>query len=221
MKLTTTLAQIKAHGTLMHGGDDWVKTKLIERFLHQLENDHLENNYAEDQEIDLLTILKLDGFDSFFWAFGAVREDRALVSKLTVQLAVAFAEHVLPIFEKDNSHDDRPRKAIDAAKAWLNKREYGVIDAEKGAEYSCKIHSDESSWAAKAAMYAAQAARYAEKERELGKIEIQDFSIAQATTKAAERAAKTARWASEYVYKEAQAQIEIIKKLLSIDISQN
>ena len=210
MKLTTTLDRIIAHETFMQERDNWIKTKLIERFLH-----YLESGYAEDNEIDLLTILELDGFDSFFWAFSAVREDRALVSKLTVQLAAAFAEHVLPIFEKGNSHDDRPRKAIDAAKAWLSKREYGIIDAEKGAEHSCKIHRDESSWAAKAAMYAAQAARYAERERKLGKTETQVFSIAQATTKAAEQAAKTARWASEYAYEEAQAQIEIIKKLLS------
>ena len=37
-----------------------------------------------------------------------------------VQVAVACAEHVLPIFEKQHPEDKRPRQAIEAAKAWLD-----------------------------------------------------------------------------------------------------
>lgn len=39
--------------------------------------------------------------------------------KLLVLWAADCAEHVLPYFEKEYPKDDRPRKAIEAARAWV------------------------------------------------------------------------------------------------------
>jgi hypothetical protein len=39
--------------------------------------------------------------------------------RLSVILAVFFAEGVLPIFEKEFPEDKRPREAVEAAKAWI------------------------------------------------------------------------------------------------------
>jgi hypothetical protein len=39
-----------------------------------------------------------------------------------VEICVALAEEVLPVFEKEFPKDLRPRKAIEAAKAWLKDR---------------------------------------------------------------------------------------------------
>jgi hypothetical protein len=44
---------------------------------------------------------------------------RLLDKQQRVKYAILCAEEVLPIFEKEYPDDDRPRKAIEAARAWL------------------------------------------------------------------------------------------------------
>ena len=104
MKLTTTLSQIRANDPCEDG---------LEKLLK-----HLGHNYPDDKEIDLLTILESNGIDHLFWALITV-EDQELAKRIAVGLAIRFSEKVLPNFEKENTKNNKPRKAIDAAKAWL------------------------------------------------------------------------------------------------------
>ncbi len=68
----------------------------------------------------------------------------------SVSLAIFAAEQVIDIFEKKYPNDDRPRKAIEAAKAWL------ISPTEENARAA---HT--ASYAATYAAYAADAASYA------------------------------------------------------------
>lgn len=87
-----------------------------------------------------------------------VREARLLcrVETWNVKTARLFAadcaEHVLPIFEKKYPEDDRPRKAIQAARDYEN----GLIDKNELAAAGCA-----AAYAANAAGYVANAAGYA------------------------------------------------------------
>jgi hypothetical protein len=80
--------------------------------------------------------------------------------RLSVILAVFFAEGVLPIFEKEYPEDKRPRKAIEAAKAWIvnpcRETANAAADAAHAAAYSANAASAHA--AAYAAAHAADAA---------------------------------------------------------------
>jgi len=52
--------------------------------------------------------------------------------RLLVVWAADCAEHVLPYFEEEYPQDDRPRKAIEAARAW-ERGDYLMVDARKAA----------------------------------------------------------------------------------------
>jgi hypothetical protein len=67
-----------------------------------------------------------------------------------VRIAVAYAEHALPIFEKAYPEDDRPRKAIEAARAW----------AENPTEENRKAAADAAN-ATNTALFAANATKTA------------------------------------------------------------
>ena len=71
------------------------------------------------------------------------------------------AEHVLSFFEKDHPYDDRPRKAIEAARAWV----LGELKMIKAREFAFAAHaaardaiSPESIAAARSAGHAAATA---------------------------------------------------------------
>ena len=134
-KLTTTLKRIKAHDPCgQEKGSDtgWGRLR-----------SYLGERYPEDQEINLLTILESNGISDMFWAFRAVQQDEQVAKRIAVELAIAFSESVLSIFEKEYPEDHTPRNAIEAAKTWL-------IDP-----------TDENSEKARAAANAAYAAAYA------------------------------------------------------------
>jgi len=93
--------------------------------------------------------------------------------ELCVTFAVACAERVLPIFERNHPEDSRPRKAMDAAKAWLaNPDSAGVakaaeLAAHEASEAAYRAYAEASyegtpaSYAATPASYAATPASYA------------------------------------------------------------
>lgn len=62
--------------------------------------------------------------------------------KDSVEVAVKCAELALPIFEKEYPSDDRPRKAIEAVKAWLeNPTEdvgYAAVEATYAADEAAR-----------------------------------------------------------------------------------
>ena len=82
--------------------------------------------------------------------------------KLSIFLAVYFAELVLPIFEEKYPDDLRPRKAIEVAKTVLESGQPAAADAADAA-YAAASAADNAANAANAAhaAYAAQAAAYA------------------------------------------------------------
>ena len=126
MKLTTTLSRIRGHSPCSDGWKKLVK--------------HLGgiDAFGEDTPINLLTILESNGVQDMLWSLRATIEDSKPVSS---QLAVAFAEEVMPIFEARYPNDKRPRNAIQAAKDFA----------------SGKISMQEVRAAADAAAYAADA----------------------------------------------------------------
>jgi hypothetical protein len=104
----------------------------------------------------------------------------AMTHMQRVQWAVLCAESVLSIYESKYPNDNRPRAAIEAAKAWMNNPSeenrivadaaYAAADAAANAAYAAAAANvadavvyaaDAASYAAYAVFYAADAARAA------------------------------------------------------------
>jgi hypothetical protein len=132
--MTTTLNKIKAHSPC---ADGWAKLLL---FLNKTE--------ADDEPLSIATIIQSNGIRDAVWALCAV-EGKDKEIRL---FAADCAESVLHIYEKQYPNDDRPRKAIQAARDYAN----GVIGKDELAAAS-------AAWAAAwaAAWDASDAARAA------------------------------------------------------------
>jgi hypothetical protein len=123
------------------------------------------------------------------WLIWWLRKAGVLEKTLSVRIAVACAEHVLPIYERRKPGDDRPRKASDAAKAWLENpcegtrknaaaaaaaaaAAYAAADAAAAAyaDAAADYAADAAADAAYAAADYAAAARKAERKWQAGKI---------------------------------------------------
>ena len=73
----------------------------------------LGSKYGDNKPINLLAILKTNGLDDALWALQATAQNCDMVARL---MAADFAESVLPIWAKKYPKDDRPAKAIKAAR---------------------------------------------------------------------------------------------------------
>lgn len=102
MKLTTTLNLIKSHPPCARG---W-KTLLTA----------CGTDFDRDAAINLLTILDSNEVEDMLWCLRATREDSTEIAR---QLAIAFAEQALPIYETYAPDDTRPRDAIQAARDFI------------------------------------------------------------------------------------------------------
>ena len=71
--------------------------------------------YGRDTPMPLETVLDVCGLDDALWGLSAIGADREL--RLW---SCDCAEHVLPIFERTYPDDDRPRKAIEAGRAYAH-----------------------------------------------------------------------------------------------------
>ena len=71
--------------------------------------------------------------------------------------AADIAEKVLSNFEGENSHDDRPRKAIEAARDWAN----GKIKCGEAREAAFAAHAAAREAKSNPAIFAARAAAHA------------------------------------------------------------
>ena len=107
MKLTTTLNKIRSCGPCTSG---WKKLLV-----------HLGSDFNPDAEINLLTVLESNGVADMLWTLRATEQDS---KRIASQLAIEFAEQALPIFEQRRPNDERPRRAIQAARDYLD----GKID---------------------------------------------------------------------------------------------
>lgn len=71
------------------------------------------DQYGVENPINVLTILETNGLDDCLWSLRATHQDADIISRL---MAAQFAEAVLPIWERENPDDMRPRNAINAAR---------------------------------------------------------------------------------------------------------
>lgn len=121
--------------------------------------------YGMDWEIDLKTILKANGIVDCLWSLQCVEDQKA--AKITaVKFAIFCASRRLDKFEKVYPEDDRPRKSIETAQAWLENPEdknleevaWDAWDARKAAWVAVRDAAQEPSQDAWAAWDAARAA---------------------------------------------------------------
>jgi len=132
--------------------------------------------FKEKKKTDLVDVINLlMKEDHFGWANWTIV--RFMDHPQKIQYAIFAAESVIKIFEKKYPNDDRPRKAIEAAKEYLknpsteNKKAaayaaayaayaaaYAAADAADAAAYAA---ADAAAYAAADAAYAAYAAAYA------------------------------------------------------------
>lgn len=101
MTIYTTLNKIKQHNPCPDGWDKLLK------FLNKTE--------ADDEPLNLLTILESNGAHDCVWAFRTTED--CPVYRL---IAADFAGSVLHIFEEKYPDDNRPRLAIQAARDYAN-----------------------------------------------------------------------------------------------------
>ena len=141
--------------------------------------------------IPLITCLESNSVSDVIWGLRAVHQD---ISSVIPLIAADFAESVLHIFEGKFPKDDRPRKAIEAARRGDKRK---AAEAASAAGYATD--------AARAAAYAARAAAYAA-------CDYAATNAAFAATNAAEAAA-TSRDA------ERLKQAEILRRYFSLSVS--
>jgi hypothetical protein len=165
----------------------------------------LGTDYPKEQEINLLTILEICGLDDALWALRATAQDCEQVARL---MSADFAEEVLPIWQTYAGDDDRPQKAIQAARDYAHGRitkkdlEEAALDAARAA-WDAAWAAAQAAWdAARAAAWAsAQAARAARAAWAAAwasaQAAAQDAACAAAWSAAQDaRAAWTAAWAA-------------------------
>jgi hypothetical protein len=123
------------------------------RYAHLV--DKLGPEWGDKDEINLLDILKHNGTADCLWALCAtVKHPEG--DKVIRLMAADFAEAVLSIFEKKYPEDDRPRKAIKAARDFAN----GKITTEERAAVGDAAWAAVGDAAGAAAWAAARAAAW-------------------------------------------------------------
>jgi len=163
MRIYTTLNRIRQADPCSEG---W--TKLL-AFLNKTQ--------ADDEPLDLLTILESNGVDDCLWAFQCTDDNESIYR----HMAADFAESVLHIYESDYPNDNRPRLAIQDARDFAD----GKID-----DAACAAARDAASAAASAAAWAAASAAARDAARDA-----RDAARA-AARDAAWDAARAAAWAA-------------------------
>ena len=98
--------------------------------------------------VPLLACLESNSVRDVIWALRAVHQDISAVIPL---IAADFAESVLHLFEEKFPDDDRPRKAIEAARSGDRGKAKGAVDAARAAA-DAAVYADA---AADATAYAA------------------------------------------------------------------
>jgi len=103
--------------------------------------------FLDQKETDCVTVgEKLIRENKLDWANWLL--SRAMSHTQQIKYAIYAAEQVIEIYEKEYPKDDRPRKAIEAAKAYLNK----PTEENKAAASAAANAADAAANAADAAM---------------------------------------------------------------------
>ncbi len=202
MKIYTTLNQIKNHIPCEYG---W---ELLLLSLNKTE--------ADNEPIDLLSILESNGVCDCIWAFRTTED--YLIYRL---IAADIAESVLYLFEKEYPNDDRPRKAIQAAKDFANElidikdlaaSATSAVRAENAARATRAISATRAANAASAAS-AASATRVANAASAVSAMRAANAASAVSAT----RVANAAAWVIRDANFEKQKQI-LIKYLRDVNL---
>jgi hypothetical protein len=124
-----------------------------------------------------------------------------------VKLAVEAAELVLPVFEQKYPNDNRPRKAIEAAKAWLDSPD--VVNAAVAAGYAAHNAANAAVYAVAYAADAAANAAYAANAGNAANAAVAANNAANAAAYAAEAAAQNSGCTDTTIARIKQIQDEI------------
>ena len=111
-----------------------------------------------DTPVPLLACLESNSVPDVIWALRAVQQD---ISTLIPLIAADFVESVLHLFEEKSPGDDRPRKAIEAARGGDKEKAACAADAAAYAAASAAADAARAACAGNAAYAAASAARAA------------------------------------------------------------
>jgi len=139
--MKTTLNRIKEHSPCSEG---W--SKLLT---------YLNKTEADNEPLDLLTILESNGVEDCLWAFKCTDNHNSIYR----HIAADFAESVLHIYESDYPNDNRPRLAIQAARDYDDGKIDDAARAARAARSAARSAASDAAWAAWAALAALAAAR--------------------------------------------------------------
>jgi hypothetical protein len=106
---------------------------------------------ADDEQLDLLTILESNGVQDCIWAFQCTDNHDSIYR----HMAADFAESTLPIYEAAYPNDNRPRLAIQAARDFADGK---ILDAAIAAAIAAARDAARAAWAASDAASDARAA---------------------------------------------------------------
>ena len=141
VKLTTTLDLLREHQACTEGYRTLVK--------------HIGADYPHDKPINLLTVLDSNGVQDMMWCLRTTQQD---CLKQRYLICADMAESVLHLFVAAYPNDDRPAKAVkaarDAAEGKITPEEANNADDAAYAAYAAAY----AAYAAYAAVYAADAA---------------------------------------------------------------
>jgi len=128
----------------------------IEYYSKQTERDLIKVLEMSMQKKHIDAVKKEYDEDILSWSIWII--PRKLKNKRDiVRFAIFCAEQVLPIFESEYPKDNRPRKAIEAAKKWLKfrSRDFAAAWAAYADAVDAADATDAAAWAAYAVAYAA------------------------------------------------------------------
>ena len=126
--ITTTLNKIREHTPCEDGWTDLLK--------------HLGKTKADDDVLKFSTIADSNGIDDAVWCLRSICPEHDKEVRL---FAADCAEAVLHVFESERPDDDRPRKAIEAARAYANGE---ISEGELAAASDAARDARDAAWAA-------------------------------------------------------------------------
>ena len=182
----------------------------VERYKHLTKALGGITKYGYTKPINLLQILEHNGLDDFWWTLGTLPNNE--VFRL---MACDFAESTLHIFENKYPGDERPRKAIQAA------RDYALGNIDSAARSAAESAAESAAWSAarsadwSAAESAAESAAWsAARSAARSAAESAAWSAAESAARSAARSAAGSADGSAARSAEQEKQIQIINKYL-------
>ncbi len=117
------------------------------------------NKYGKDTPIGLDKVLEVCGLQDTIWSLRCTIEPP---ENILIEFACRCAEHVLHFFEDKYPEDNRPRKAIEAARVCINDKSGAAAWAAARAAWAAAgAAARDAAWAAAEAAWAAGDASWA------------------------------------------------------------